>query len=110
MPFDTRVFSSRCVGGYLQLVKGTEMDQSRDEVSICGANERYSPPLVQFRDFLPDEKNVAMLLFKVEETTSRTQFLAHYSFTPALGPPADTAVQIRGGVRAKDDEFSDGEN
>ena len=98
------------MGGYLQLVKGTEMDHSRDEVSICGANERYSPPLVQYRDFLPDEKNVAMLLFKVDETTSRSQFLAHYSFTPALGPPADTAVQIRGGVRAKDDEFSDGEN
>ena len=79
-------------------------------MSICGANERYSPPIVQYRDFLPEEKNVAMLLFKVDETTSRSQFLAHYSFTPASGPQAsDTGVQTKGGVKVKDEEFSDGE-
>ena len=79
-------------------------------MSICGANERYSPPIVQYRDFLPEEVNVATLLFKVDETTSRSQFLAHYSFTPATGPQAsDTGVQTKGGVQVKDEEFSDGE-
>ena len=98
--------TNRCVGGFLQLVKGNQMEFQKDELAICGANQRYSPPIVQYRDFLPSENNVAVLLFKVEETTSRSQFLAHYSFTPNDQP--DTGTFIRGGKRAQNEEFSDG--
>ena len=38
-----------------------------------------------------------MLLFRVEETTSQSQFLAHYSFTPIGKIPEGTALHIRGG-------------
>ena len=44
-----------------------------------------------------DEPRVASLLFRVDETTSsRSQFLAHFSFTPT--DSKDTGVQLRGGV------------
>ena len=93
------------------MVKGTSLEyRPHEELSICGANERYAPPIVQYRDFLPQDKNVAMLLFRVDETTSRSQFLAHYAFTPASLASSDTALQIRGGTRVKDDQFSDGES
>ena len=42
-------------------------------------------------------RKVAMLLFKVEETTTQSQFLAHYSFTPIGKTPEGTAFHIRGG-------------
>ena len=86
-------------------------------MSLCGANKRYSPPVVMFRDFVQSEhilkadrdnieiqqsefynkRKVAMLLFRVEETTSQSQFLAHYSFTPIGKTPEGTAFHIRGG-------------
>ena len=86
-------------------------------MSLCGANKRYSPPIVMFRDFVQAEnilpsdvdnteiqesefynkRKVAMLLFKVEETTTQSQFLAHYSFTPIGKTPEGTAIHIRGG-------------
>ena len=95
-------------------------------MALCGANKRYSPPVVLFRDFVQSEhiieneesednsfskstdtdlqrglafnkKNVALLLFRVEETTSQSQFLAHYSFTPIGENPEGTALHIRGG-------------
>ena len=42
-------------------------------------------------------RKVAMLLFKVEETTTQSQFLAHYSFTPIGKTPEGTAFHIKGG-------------
>ena len=97
-------------------------------MALCGANKRYSPPVVVFRDFVQPEhvleidkddgnrflnnmdtkvergseqqlnkKKVAMLLFRVEETTSQSQFLAHYSFTPIGKTPEGTAFHVRGG-------------
>jgi hypothetical protein len=47
------------------------------EVSICGPNERFSPPIVLFGDSGMN----SVLLFKIDESTSASQFLAHYSFT-----------------------------
>ena len=106
-------------------------------MSLCGANKRYSPPVVLFRDFVQpehiietidsvdssiskttdtdlrsesnsNEKNVALLLFRVEETTSQSQFLAHYSFTPIGENPVETALHIRGGkVRPKNFNLTD---
>ena len=46
------------------------------ELEVCGANVRFSPPIVMFRD------GPALLLVAADSTTSRSQFLAHYSFTP----------------------------
>ena len=44
-----------------------------------------------------NKKKVAMLLFRIEETTSQSQFLAHYSFTPIGKVPEGTALHMRGG-------------
>ena len=69
-----------------------------DELAICGANERYSPPIVIFKD--PKEANSASsatLLFRVDETTSRSQFLAHFAF-PSVDHP-ETGVALKGGTR-----------
>ena len=106
----------RCIGGFLQFVNGEGLEYRPNEMALCGANKRYSPPVVAFRDFVQPEhivgteiddaqsrssnnkKKVAMLLFKVEETTSQSQFLAHYSFTPIGKTPEGTAFHIRGGT------------
>eukprot|EP00093_Oithona_nana_P013342 13342.XXX_253715_241698_1 [CDS] Oithona nana genome sequencing. len=113
--------TNRCVGGFLQLsskFSGTEVDyaedrlQDPDELAICGPNERYSPPIVMFKDPKEgeeDEKKTAeganmasaaasaTLLFRVDETTSRSQFLAHFAF-PAMDHP-DTGVALKGATR-----------
>ena len=116
----------RCIGGFLQFVNGEDLHYRPNEMSLCGANKRYSPPVVQFRDFVQpehiesdenesdsfsgptntelsrrgssfNEKNIALLLFRVDETTSQSQFLAHYSFTPIGEKPVGTGLHIRGG-------------
>ena len=46
---------------------------------------------------MENEGDSALLLVRVEEQTSRSQFLAHFSFTPESRPR--TGLQIRGGVR-----------
>ena len=86
--------------------------QDPDELAICGPNERYSPPIVMFKDPKEgeeDEKKTAeganmasaaasaTLLFRVDETTSRSQFLAHFAF-PAMDHP-DTGVALKGATR-----------
>ena len=107
-------------------MNGENLEYRPNEMSLCGANKRYSPPVVQFRDFVQpehiqsdenesdsisgatntelsqrgstfDEKNIALLLFRVDETTSQSQFLAHYSFTPIGEKPVGTGLHIRGG-------------
>ena len=107
-------------------MNGEDLEYRPNEMSLCGANKRYSPPVVQFRDFVQpehiqsdenesdsisgptstelsrrgstfDEKNIALLLFRVDETTSQSQFLAHYSFTPIGEKPVGTGLHIRGG-------------
>ena len=74
-------------------MNGENLDYRPNEMSLCGANKRYSPPVVQFRDFVQpeqiqsdenesdsisgptstelsrrgstfDEKNIALLLFR----------------------------------------------
>ena len=103
----TYCFLSRCVGGFLQLIRGSpEMTYQSDRLAVCGQNERYSPPIVLFED--PPAASEAgglssasaTLLFKIDETTSRSQFLAHYSFTPVDEPR--TGIQTRGGTRVPD--------
>ena len=76
----------------LQPAMSEELSYSPDQLAICGANERYSPPIVLFEDALS-----ATLLFRVDETTSRSQFLAHYAF-PSVNHP-DTGIAIKGGKR-----------
>ena len=76
----------------LQPAMSEELSYSPDQLAICGANERYSPPIVLFEDALS-----ATLLFRVDETTSRSQFLAHYAF-PSVNHP-DTGIAIKGGTR-----------
>ena len=103
----------RCVGGFLQLsskFSGTVEDyadyQDPDELAICGPNERYSPPIVIFKDpkdgkeesgGANTEAASATLLFRVDETTSRSQFLAHFAF-PSMDHP-DTGVALKGATR-----------
>lgn len=91
--------TNRCIGGFLQFNKGsTDLGYRPDQLAICGANERYSPPIVMFEDATEESEAVsAVLLFRVDETTSRSQFLAHYSFTPLNHP--DTGVQMKGGTK-----------
>lgn len=100
-------FFSRCVGGSLQFLPGSFDVHSPTPVpledpkhlSICEANGRYFPPIVQFQDFYGSSKRPrkATLLFRVDDTTSRSQFLAHYSFTPEDNP--DTGLHFKGGTR-----------
>ncbi|XP_059096393.1 uncharacterized protein LOC131890919 [Tigriopus californicus] len=100
--------SMSCVGGFMQLISGlrgqeglpsgNHLKYHPSELSICGQNERYFPPLVLFQDVKDassGEANEATLIFRVDEVTSRSQFLAHYSFTP-IDSLEDTAVQLRG--------------
>ena len=118
-------YHCRCVGGSLQLIPGRRIpavSPMDTEPSICGQNERYFPPLVLFQDFPQDlardpdddddEPRVASLLFRVDETTtSRSQFLAHFSFTPT--DAKDTGVQLRGGTpmeTVEDGEEEDDDN
>ena len=72
-----------------------------DELAICGPNERYAPPIVMFKD--SESANsapspfAAMLLFRVDETTSRSQFLAHFAF-PSVDNQ-ETGVALKGATK-----------
>ena len=63
-------------------------------LTLCGDNERYSPPVVMFLAGTP------VLLVGVDEETSRSQFLAHYSFTSIS--EGETRLHMRGGTRLPD--------
>jgi len=99
-------------------VPGNSLSEHASEVSLCGQNERYAPPVVLFQDFAaadtasaaadgdqtysPVASRSATLLFRVDETTSRSQFLAHYSFTKVDDP--DSGLQMRGAVHVEPEE------
>ena len=71
-----------------------------DELAICGPNERYAPPIVMFKDSESansDSSFAAMLLFRVDETTSRSQFLAHFAF-PSVDNQ-ETGVALKGATK-----------
>lgn len=65
-----------CQSGYVHLVDESSAKFGSTGVHICGENERFAPPVVLFSD-----EGAATLTFRIEEATTRSQFLAHYSFT-----------------------------
>ena len=74
------------------------------DLSICGENERYSPPVVMFHDFPQNEAGTSSLIFRVDQSTSRSTFLAHYAFVPAQETNPDsnhyeTRFRIKGGSK-----------
>ncbi|XP_076760042.1 uncharacterized protein LOC143428794 [Xylocopa sonorina] len=56
-----------CEGGWLQLEGGAR---------VCGRNERFNRPVVLFSD-----KSVPVLHMQINENTTRSQFLAYFSFS-----------------------------
>ncbi|XP_028041403.1 uncharacterized protein LOC114251372 [Bombyx mandarina] len=69
--------SAFCVGGWIQLSSASAVrTDSVAETRLCGANERYTPPVVLFADH-----GAALLEFRIIEKTVRSQFLAFFSFT-----------------------------
>nr|CAH0110272.1 unnamed protein product [Daphnia galeata] len=105
---------SKCVGGQLEwITSGSSGSSSSIESAIsaamqqqphqhlqqhswtlCGANERYSPPALLFSD---DDISPATLVLKSGEFTRRGKLLAHFSFTP-IGHSAQLGVQTIGGT------------
>lgn len=70
-----------CEGGWLQLQGGAR---------VCGRNERFDPPIVLFSD-----KAAAILHMQINENTSRSQFLAYFSF--ASNASTSVGYPVRGG-------------
>ncbi|XP_033195811.2 uncharacterized protein LOC117159777 [Bombus vancouverensis nearcticus] len=56
-----------CEGGWLQLEGGGR---------VCGPNERFDRPVVLFSD-----RSVPILHMQINESTTRSQFLAYFSFS-----------------------------
>ncbi|XP_043253093.1 uncharacterized protein LOC122397767 [Colletes gigas] len=56
-----------CEGGWLQLEGGAR---------VCGRNERFVQPVVLFSD-----KQIPILHMQINENTTRSQFLAYFSFS-----------------------------
>ncbi|XP_031770800.1 uncharacterized protein LOC100871724 isoform X3 [Apis florea] len=56
-----------CEGGWLQLEGGGR---------VCGPNERFDRPVVLFSD-----KSIPILHMQINESTTRSQFLAYFSFS-----------------------------
>lgn len=81
---------SSCVSGYLELLDSFGQGTGP---RICGQNERLAPPVVMFAD-----QESAVLNFRIEEATSRSQFLAYFSFT-SLTNVHGLAFRPKGGRR-----------
>nr|XP_024216376.1 uncharacterized protein LOC106682048 [Halyomorpha halys] len=69
-----------CEHGFVQLVEGVNPVPRNDLTQICGANERFQPPVLLFSD-----KGPGTLIVKMDEITIRSQIMAYFSFTSAKG-------------------------
>nr|XP_040571651.1 uncharacterized protein LOC121120834 [Lepeophtheirus salmonis] len=95
----------RCLGGSLQFLRGSRLTSTSPlDLSICGENERYSPPIVLFKDYQEGVPGIATLFFRVDvPSSSRSQFIAHYAFVPIWEKNGshfleETRLRIRGGA------------
>lgn len=97
-----RFNGSACEGGSLRVAR--EANEEEPEFELCGANERYDPPVVLFSEppaaveRSGERAHATTLLFAVDERTVRSQFLAYFSFT-ATEATGTLAYQPRGGTR-----------
>jgi hypothetical protein len=86
-----------CVGGGIQFSFSPSSIFQTGPLTLCGDNERYSPPVVMFLDYDENTHGSPVLLVGVDEITPRSQFLAHFSFTRFSDTM--TGLRIRGGNR-----------
>ena len=84
-----------CVGGGIQFVSSPSSIFQTGPLTLCGDNERYSPPVVMFLD--EGTQGSPVLLVGVDQATTRSQFLAHFSFT--AGTDQKTGLRMSGGTR-----------
>uniref|UniRef100_A0A8D8ZX56 CUB domain-containing protein n=1 Tax=Cacopsylla melanoneura TaxID=428564 RepID=A0A8D8ZX56_9HEMI len=78
-----------CLGGQVTL-----SDVFNSSTTICGTNERFTPPVVLFVD-----RGSSRLTFQIQDSTTRSQFLAYFSFTPLNSSHPGVGFQPRGGQR-----------
>ena len=86
-----------CVGGGVQFVSSLSSIFQTRPLTLCGDNERFSPPVVMFLDSDDNSPASPVLLVGVDQQTPRSQFLAHYSFTSSSDK--ETGLRMAGGTR-----------
>ncbi|XP_015187832.1 PREDICTED: uncharacterized protein LOC107072421 [Polistes dominula] len=79
---------SACQGGWLQFEGGAR---------VCGRNKRFDRPVVLFSD-----KPVATLHMQINENTTRSQFLAYFSFSSKAS--TSVGLPIKGGLPVNNTE------
>jgi len=84
---------NRCQGGHLEWTTSSQREPSGHSWTLCGGNERYSPPVVFFTD---TDDNAATLTLKSGEATRRGKLLAHFSFTAVDHP--NLGLRMHGGT------------
>ncbi|KAK0093527.1 hypothetical protein PV326_013353 [Microctonus aethiopoides] len=78
-----------CEGGWLQLDGGAR---------ICGSNARFDRPVVLFSD-----KSQVILHMQINEHTTRSQFLAYFSFASKASP--SVGWPMKGGIAVNNSEL-----